>query len=251
MKLLSLLYMSVLSYMVLSKNVANLEEFKESLGKETHDKRDAKNVYNLDMFKVDLNKETKLKREAKNTFDVESFRQKLADKNTKRSNQQIFSVEEQNIHENLLQSILPQLQSISIFAGYIRDNSNIALKTADSEQSMIIIAPSDFAITHKLGGFKPWEFPTELKGDDNDDKIIERNLQNFLNGHIIINFVDEFIAENNEIITTLINGEIIRIKQETNDEFKVSIRNTWINVEKVSQVENGYIFIINDTLVKP
>lgn len=272
MKLSSILYVSVLAHLVMSKNVVDLDLFKESLHEEGHDKRDGKNVIDLEQFEANTQQEQNEKREAKNVYDLQSLKEGLENENEKReaknvyrpevldegsskgdkrSMQNVFDIEEQDTHQNLLQSILPQLQSITIFTGYIRDDPELAMKTADSKQSMIIIAPSDDSISNKLNNLKPWEFPTELTGNSDDDRIVSENLKNFLNGHVIVDFKDKFVTSNDEIITNLINGKQVKIKQEGSEKFKISTGDEWIKVETVKQVDNGYIFVINDVLVKP
>lgn len=293
MRLSSILYVSVLAHLVMSKNVVDLDLFKESLHEESHDKRDGKNVIDLEQFEANTQQEQnekrdgknvyKLqslkeglddeneKREAKNVYNLQSLKEGLEDENEKReaknvykevledgsnkvekrSMQNVFDIQEQDTHQSLLQSILPQLQSITIFTGYIRDDPELAMKTADSKQSMIIIAPSDDSISNKLNNLKPWEFPTELTGNSDDDRIVSENLKNFLNGHVIVDFKDKFVTSNDEIIANLINGKLVKIKQDGSDKFKIATGDEWIKVETVKQVDNGYIFVINDVLVKP
>lgn len=280
MKISSVLYVSVLAHFVMSKNVVDLELFKESLQEESQEKRDGKNVIDLKQFEASTQQDQDEKREAKNVYNLQALKEgldtenekrevknvynlqalkegleveneKTETRNDKRSIQHVFDIEGQNVHQNLLQSILPQLQSITVFTGYIRDDLSLAKKTADSSQSMIIIAPSDDAISNKLNNLKPWEFPTELTGNSDDDKIVRENLKNFLSGHVIVDFKDKFVTNNDEIIANLINGNQVKIKQEGVDKFKISTGNDWIKVEIVKQVDNGYIFVINDVLVKP
>lgn len=271
MKLSSILYVSVLAHLVVSKNVIDLDLFKESLHEEDHDKRDGKNVIDLEQFEASTQQEQNEKREAKNVYNLQSLKEGLDDENDKRegnvnkpevleegsnkgdkrSMQNVIDIQEQDTHQNLLQSILPQLQSITIFTGYIRDDPELAMKTADSKQSMIIIAPSDDSISSKLNNLKPWEFPNELTGNSDDDRIVSENLKNFLNGHVIVDFKDKFVTSNDEIIANLVNGKQVKIKQEGSDKFKISTGDKWIKVETVKQVDNGYIFVINDVLVKP
>ncbi|KSA02219.1 FAS1 domain-containing protein [Debaryomyces fabryi] len=239
------------------KNVIDLKQFEASTQQDQDEKREAKNVYNLQALKEGLDTENE-KREAKNVYNLQALKEgleveneKTETRNDKRSIQHVFDIEGQNVHQNLLQSILPQLQSITVFTGYIRDDLSLAKKTADSSQSMIIIAPSDDAISNKLNNLKPWEFPTELTGNSDDDKIVRENLKNFLSGHVIVDFKDKFVTNNDEIIANLINGNQVKIKQEGVDKFKISTGNDWIKIEIVKQVDNGYIFVINDVLVKP
>lgn len=259
------------------KNVIDLNEFKppSRLSKR-------RNVVNLNDFKVALEQEEEQgaaiapnqKRDAKNLFDITKLGQEAQSnhKFDKRSGKQqplndkhlLFSVDSVDCYNNLLQSILPQIKLISIFAGYIRDNESINAKTELSNETMVIIAPSDYAIENKLGGLKPWEFPNSVdaaKDDHEQERILKKNLDEFVNGHIITNFESKFIVGTDEdknphriIIVPLNNGKLVRIRQDQiTDEFKVRVdgRDDWINVELVRQVENGFIFAINDSLVKP
>ncbi|KAG7661311.1 uncharacterized protein J8A68_005203 [[Candida] subhashii] len=252
------------------KNVVNLNDFNKEQPP-TLKKR--KNIVNLNDFKVNLEDEavSNKKRDAKNVFDITKLKVD-SQPITKRDQQQqilqdkhvLFSINSIDCYNNLLQSILPQMRSISIFAGYIRDNELINSKTELANETMVIIAPTNYAIENKLGGLKPWEFPhsvDNIKDELEQDKILQQNLNEYLNGHIITNFESKLIVGRDEeknphkiIIVPLNNGKLVRIRQDQiTDEFKIRVegRDEWIKVDVVKQVENGFVFVINDSLVKP
>ncbi|CAK9438664.1 uncharacterized protein LODBEIA_P28880 [Lodderomyces beijingensis] len=255
------------------KNTPNLEALAQRISKVTVQKR--KNVVNLNDF-VKSHDFTADKRDAKNTFDVTSYfqnhpldakrdQQVLENDKTKQEENLYFIFNQVDCFNNLLQSILPQLKSISIFAGYIRSSQEFNTKTESVDQNMLILAPSDDAIEDKLSNLKPWEFPHSLDGiqdEKQQDEIIESNLENFLQGHIVTNFENkvDIVQDQDDksgkvVVTVLDNGKVLQIKQDQLTE-KFSIRldgktNAWIPVESVRQVENGFIFVINDSLVKP
>ncbi|KAG5421976.1 hypothetical protein I9W82_001069 [Candida metapsilosis] len=275
-----------------AKNVVNLQAFKNGVSDEVNEKRDAKNTPNLsdlgnkflhegsdkdkrkNTFRISdfLQEDKHDKRDAKNTFDIGKFA-KLSGK--KRDGQEILNLPEEEVAKesyvftfdsadccsNLLQSILPQLKSVSIFAGYIRDNRELNSRTESLESNMLIVSPTDDAIENKLSNLKPWEFPTSLddaKSEQEQDKILQDNLQSYLNGHVVSDFQDKInIKDGNEkvVVTKLNNGELLEIKQDiVSQTFSVRVparQKDWISVVIVRQVENGFIFVIDDSLVKP
>lgn len=227
-----------------AKNVVNLDHFK--IGVPNSGKRDAKNVIDLSKFKIG-------KRDAKNV--VKPFKMHGDDKNIvfdalksriSRRDQQVMIKDDSDA--TLLQSILPQFKDISIFAGYIRDNEEINAKTESISESMLVIAPTDNSIMTKLSGYKPWEFPKQLD-EGNEDEIISSNLNYFISNHVVFDFSDFQIKEN-EISVKLLSGKEIKIVGESNQIYIVS-DGVKINVGVSKQVDNGYIFIIDDVLIKP
>ncbi|KAK6456269.1 uncharacterized protein RJT20DRAFT_135031 [Scheffersomyces xylosifermentans] len=240
-----------------AKNVVNLNDFKIT-------KRDAKNVINLNDFKIAVKSDTKVKR--KNVVDLAAFKAAVESEgsNKKRSVEQfLFKIDLEDSKENILQSVLPQIKAISIMSGYIRDNEAISAKTELTNETMIIIAPTDNAITNKLDGFKPWEFPRPIVDADDEtvEKILKYNLNSFLSHHIVENFEQNLeIDQNSKVIETrLLNGNVVRIKQDqVTDKFSLQTvdkksgkSSNWINVDTVKQVDNGFIFVIDESLVKP
>lgn len=163
---------------------------------------------------------------------------------------------------NLLQSILPQLSSISIFSSYIRQFASIDARTANPQKVMLIVAPDNDSLETKLSDLKPWEFPEQItpeQSEQEQDKTLKNNLLHFLNGHLINNFEENLVIDKSStdavtIISKLNNGKFLKIKQDQLSQ-KFSIRlldsENWIDVETIKQVENGFVLIINDSLVKP
>lgn len=236
------------------KNVVTLQELEQSV-KNQQEKRDGiqkrKNVINLNDFKIAVEDEVNGKREAKNVISITDFWTTYnPEENAKRDidHQVNFKIDEVDCHENILQSILPQIRDISIFSGYIRDNNYISTKTEATDEVTVIIAPTDDAIMNKLNGKKPWEFPLPT----DNDKNVEKNSQNFLFGHIIENFEDNLQIEQQTVLTQLLNGNFLTIKQDVSGNFFIKLNDdAWINVKQVKQVDNGFIFVIDDVLVKP
>lgn len=226
------------------KNVVNLDHLK--IGVPVPSKRDGKNVVDGSKFKI-------TKRDAKNVVKPFKFAgddKKLVFNGFKskisKRDQQVISTQDSDT--TLLQSILPQFKDISIFAGYIRDNEEINSKTESLSESMLIISPTDNSIMTKLNGYKPWEFPKSLD-EGNEDDIVTSNLNYFISNHVVVDFSD-FKISGNEINVKLLSGKDIKIVEENNQIYIVS-DGVNINVGISKQVDNGFIFIIDDVLVKP
>lgn len=248
-----------------AKNIPNLQALRTGIEEEEDGsvaKRDAKNVINLNSFI-----ETSSKREGKNLFDLTKFQQsgqpiKKRDQTILTQEKSLFVLDSVDCYNNLLQSILPQLSSISIFSSYIRQFASIDARTANPQEVMLIVAPDNDSLETKLSDLKPWEFPeliTPEQSEQEQDKTLKKNLLHFLNGHLINNFeenlvIDKSSAEAVTIISKLNNGKFLKIKQDQLSQ-KFSIRlldsEDWIDVETIKQVENGFVLIINDSLVKP
>lgn len=249
-----------------AKNVITLNDFKEK------DKRDARNVVNLDDLKIALESElvstrdlTKRKNVAnlrnyitkdginkrKNVLDLSKFKDASGSGPSKRSDQVLFTFNEEDSRSNILQTILPQLPSISIFSGYIRDIQEVDDKTSLINETMLVVAPSNSAITEKLGGLKPWEFPQSLDDAEDEDEVLRSNIKNFVDGHIVLNFEHNLLLEGCLVVTRLNNGKVVKITQKADGRFEVTADERVLQVEEVKQVDNGFVFVVNDVLVRP
>lgn len=239
----------VLATLVTAKNVWDLGALQKDIKNDgLVEKRDPKNVFSL--------KNNVQKREPRNVFHGFDLKDKREPKrvfagfkepNTKRDQHFI------SITDNVLQSIIPQESDISIFGGYIRNNEDIDHQTSLDEGHLVIIAPSDQAISTKLLGLKPWEFPRSIEEaeEENQDALIEKNLNDFLFSHIIGAF-DTVQVTDFGITTQLLNGKPITIKQDaTSGTFTLLFEGRTIPVVRGREVDNGYLFVIDDVLSSP
>lgn len=228
------------------KNVVNLASLNAANTNDDSELQKRKNTINLNDFKIGIPNN---KREVKPHLSISNFlttyNQKRADDNL---DQFTFEIDPKDSHQNILQSILPQIQDISIFSASIRDNAYVFTKTEALDQVTVIIAPTNDAISHKLDGKKPWEFPL----CPSNEKNVEENSTNFLFGHIIENFETNLKLEKQIVKSKLLNGNDLSIKQDVSGKFSIQLNNNdWINVTQVKQVDNGFVFVIDDVLVKP
>ena len=196
-----------------AQDLARLASLVDAVGK-----RDAKNVVNLNDF---ITSSKPVKREPKNVFNLDKFQQSNHQVKRQEEQQQVldnsnnvFTFDLADCYNNLLQSVLPQLSSISIFSGYIRQFQDIDAKTANPNEVMLIVAPNDDAVESKLNDLKPWEFPKSLESNMNEkeqEDVVNDNLLNFLNGHLVNNFekkliIDKSVSDSVIIVTQLNNG---------------------------------------------
>ncbi|EEQ39439.1 Fasciclin domain family protein [Clavispora lusitaniae] len=226
----------------LSKNVMNLENLHAAIDKEEKSKRDAKNVVSVDDLWAAIDKEEgKSKREAKNVQNIEDFF-----KNHNKRNQDVLSTP----GDALLQNILPSMPSVSIFAGYLRDDAEILSGMEAKETFTFLLAPSDDAIATKLGGLKPWEFPKQVKNDDSDDEVIASNIDNFLKAHISSDAAVR--AGSSELSTVLLNGKSVIIQSDpATGVYTLQVEGKPIPVSSYRSAGNGVVLIIEDVLSKP
>lgn len=162
-----------------------------------------------------------------------------------------FRFDESDVHSNVLESILPQLPSIKVFAGYIRDNKDIAASTANKNANLIIIAPTDNSVATKLDGLKPWEFPEKCIDGVCQEDVIRKNLLNFVSGHVVPDLTQVTSAHCSEFTARLLNGKEVRVKQMHNNKIEIVFEGRSISVDTAKRVDNGYLFVIDDVLVKP
>lgn len=277
---LSLLALLTIAGAAMAKNVVDLDKFKISAQNEKRSpknvidlssllklggksKREAKNIISLEDFKAELDRGSNIKRDPKNLFDTEQFENAATDDGNKRrseygdnEDETVFILNEEDSSKNLLQSTLPQIREISVFAGYLRDNVELYEKTEKTDEVMVIISPTDEALTNKLNGLKPWQFPAPLEDNaspEENEKTVRNNLNSFLSGHIVINFESTMtFEEDNTVVSRLLNGELVKIRQNLEtEEYHITTGEEWINVSSMKQVDNGFIFVIDDVLVKP
>lgn len=201
----------------------------------------AKNVFTPADLEAALEKEKgNEKREAKNVIEMTEF----FEKKTKRNQMAMQGT------APLLQNLLPQVSSVSIFAGYLRDDQKLLSQIETTGSFTLLIAPSDDAVSSKLNGLKPWEFPRKVQDDETDDAVIAYNINHFLMSHIAV--LEDVKTSENEITTTLLTGEEVTIRKETGtDTYKVKYKGQWIPVTAVFLADNGTVFVIGDILSKP
>ncbi|CAH2354791.1 FAS1 domain-containing protein [[Candida] railenensis] len=222
------------------------------------EKREAKNVVALTYLLEEVDKEIS-NNKRRDLDDGRAFIQQLILKP-----QVVITPDQPNVGGSLLQSALPLERDISIFAGYIRDQVPVAQLTGQLDNPLLIIAPTDNAISKKLNGLKPWEFPKDV---EEDEAAAEENLSNFVESHIIkesasssLEQWDEFFKsqENLDRNMASLNGKVVSIVREAGETYVLSLKADkegisakGNKVDKLVRVENGFILVINDSLVVP
>lgn len=159
-----------------------------------------------------------------------------------------------------LDSRLAILQDISLFSEYGRDVTEVVPQWEDRSQELIVIAPTNDAIS-KLS-MKPWQFPNNIDAMEQSnaepkqiDDAIKENVAHFVKSHIVAHS-DDFDLESDEIwlhseADTSEKGDIV-LKRQNNEYFVASASNMDFKLVKTVDVAaNGVILIIDSSLITP
>ncbi|KAM3126296.1 hypothetical protein CJJ07_003040 [Candidozyma auris] len=237
------------------KNVANLDYLfqqyeQDHKGEDSEENVKRKNVADLSNLEhlledeqESVEKDSKIKRDgiqgkqARRVFDPKSF----FHAKMKRSQKVIKTYESSSVN-----NVLTQVRDVSVFAGYLRDSEKI-LKQLHKNRFAVIIAPSDHALSSKLGGRKPWEFPR----DPNDENDAAANIQDFVKAHLV-KFEGELSEIQDEVALLSFDGQTIVIRHDAaTDSFRVEKGDCWTDVVAVYYADDGAVLVIDDSLVKP
>lgn len=226
---------------VLAKNVVYLDDLRAAIDAESENsengKRDAKNVVSLDDLKAAIDK---LEHKANNVNDVKKFFSRLG-----KRDQEVVK-----FGTPLLQNLLPQILSASIFAGYLRDDQELLGEAEKTDSFTILVAPSDNAMATKLNGVKPWEFPKKIMDDATDDEVVAYNIDHFLRAHMLTRMAK--VASDSELKSTLLDGREFVVKNDAaTGTYRIKVDGKWIGVTSMTLADNGIVFVIEDVLSLP
>lgn len=251
------------------KNIADIIPYRDQDGKlrrmvdqeETLRKRDAQG------FQVDLD-------------DILSTGSSLAKRDPKRlpldieellENEEALAKRGQKTFANdvltlSLDSKLPNLNEVSIFYEYVRNDIIISKKLSDENEDLIIISPSNEAISGL--SLKPWQFPEDIESlesagatDVDIDSAIEQNVLEFVRSHVV-EYEENKSVKNTEMGYTVLKsvamdktsskGGDILLKKEDEQFYVASIRDGIFHpVKKVETAANGVVLVIDSCLVWP
>lgn len=153
----------------------------------------------------------------------------------------------------LLRTKLAVNRDASIFASYVRDFTSIEDRLDSTSSVSLILAPTDDAVSALPT--KPWEFPNSVpKGDEKAaDKAIRSNVKSFILSHLYLGNIEDgagtFGFES-------ANGLRITVVRDDNDKLTVSTRTSAgkeikANVVSVTEADNGKIWLLDSSLVRP
>lgn len=160
-----------------------------------------------------------------------------------------------------LASALAQRDDLALFAKYLRDFPHLYRKcettqnenkTSSSNNQILIFAPTNQAITSLK--YKPWQFPEDVasaESEDEEDKIILRNISNFVESHFVETENFNIASDSNTVEFETFNGNHIELAN-FNDNFRIRLKdsNQWLDVKSVEILENGAILSIDSTLAR-
>lgn len=204
----------------------------------------AKNVFYLDNLRAALDGETEnTKRDARNVASLQDLKDAI-------ESEQHHDKRDQDVVEMnpLLQNLLPQVPSLSIFSGYLRDDLLLNKQMEAEDSFTLLLAPSDEAISkYSLDtGLKPWQYPKDADSDDNDEAV-NYNIDYFLRAHISTE-VTAF-DEKNGLTTKLLDGKAVSIVRDAQtDTYGLTVNDVAVGVASVRLADNGIVFVIDAVL---
>lgn len=144
---------------------------------------------------------------------------------------------------------LVQDPQISIFAGYLRDDTELIERLNDGDSYTVVLAPSNTAVAALA--LKPWQFPIAITGksEEDQDNVANENINSFVTNHVVVDtqLVTAFDAVKR---ARTLSGLEVEIFTE-NNKIVVQSKDSKCIVTKIIQTNNGAIWIMDDSLVKP
>ncbi|QNP98156.1 YALIA101S06e00782g1_1 [Yarrowia lipolytica] len=144
---------------------------------------------------------------------------------------------------------LVQDPQISIFAGYLRDDTELIKRLNDGDSYTVVLAPSNAAVASLA--LKPWQFPNAITGKSEKDKdaLANENISSFVANHVV---VDTQLVTTFDVVkrARTLSGLEIEIFTE-NNKILVKSNDSTSTVTKIIQTNNGAIWVMDESLVKP
>ncbi|QLL30830.1 hypothetical protein HG536_0A06450 [Torulaspora globosa] len=264
-----------------AKNIVGIENFHDESGRlhrrfSSDDSilqaRDAKRLP-LDIDKVMEENSRLFKRDPKRLpLDINAIieeEERIAKRDQMRS-QKDFSAGSKNLHiaPVSLDSKLTSMKETAVFFSYIRDDVQLSAKLCDENEDLIIIAPSNDAIS-KLSK-KPWGFPRDVASleaseatEREIDSAIRRNILQFVRSHVVAYDESHSLDEYGPGCITLkslefenssnqdTKGDILLKKQGDSFYAASVVSKDFHKVQKVETAVNGVVLVIDSCLEKP
>lgn len=264
-----------------AKNIVGIENFHDENGRlhrrfssddSILEARDAKRLP-LEIDRIMEENSRLFKRDPKRLpLDINAIiaeEQRIAKRDQMRS-QKDFKAGSKNLHVSpvSLDSKLTSMKETAVFFGYLRDDVQLSAQLCDENEDLIIIAPSNDAIS-KLGK-KPWEFPRDVQSleaseatEREIDSAIRQNILQFVRSHVVAYDDNHLLNEYGPGCITLKSlnfqdssdhdskGDILLKKQ--GDSFYVAsiVDKEFHRVQKVETAVNGVVLVIDSCLEKP
>lgn len=144
---------------------------------------------------------------------------------------------------------LVQDTQISIFAGYLRDDTELIKRLNDGDAYTVVLAPSNAAVASL--SLKPWQFPNAITGksEKDQDAIADENISSFVANHVVVD--SQLVSAFGQVKRAkTLSGLELEISSE-NNKIVVKSKDSTSTVSKIIQTNNGAIWIVDEPLVKP
>lgn len=264
-----------------AKNVAGVETFHDADGRlqrrfSSDDSvllaRDAKRLP-IDIDKI-IGENTKLfKRDPKRLpLDINAIieQEESLLKRDRSQKQKDFQAAGGNLHISpvSLDSKITALKEATVFFSYARDDVELSGRLGDENQDLIVIAPTNEAISRLSK--KPWEFPRNIEtlesagaGEVEIDQAIRQNVLKFVRSHVVAYDENHSHGDCGSGYITLKSvdyessasrgsGGDILLRRDGDSFYVASVRDKKFHkVEKVETAVNGVVLVIDSCLVMP
>ncbi|EDO16775.1 hypothetical protein Kpol_526p28 [Vanderwaltozyma polyspora DSM 70294] len=165
-----------------------------------------------------------------------------------------------------LNSTLPSLREVEIFANYARTDKSLSDMFGEDNEDLIVIAPTNNAIM-KLSA-KPWQFPIDIESlEDNGapeediDDAIQNNVSKFVRSHVVSYNTNKDTYKKLRPGVTLLrslaadpssDGDIL-LKRDSKGSYYVAsiIDKKFSLVKKIENSVNGIILIVDLCMERP
>ena len=156
---------------------------------------------------------------------------------------------------------------MDLFYGYVREDVPFVNQLSDSNENVVIIAPTNEAISHL--NKKPWEFPRNIEAleaagssDQEIDEAIRDNILEFVGSHVVVyNDEDAFekqVDDYTVVRSAALNGSQesdsgdIFVKREGDSFFVASSKDkVFHEVKSFEKGINGVVLVVDSCLSWP
>ncbi|SCU93101.1 LADA_0G01332g1_1 [Lachancea dasiensis] len=165
-----------------------------------------------------------------------------------------------------LDSRIPSVSEVSIFASYLRDDLTISQLLSNPLENVIVFAPSDIAIESLP--MKPWQFPADIDElesgaakEEEIDKAVSENTLHFAKSHIATGASIERARAMKDCVHNFLvlrsfafegdenSGDIMLKKKKGQFYVASSTDKKFQKVQRVEHAQNGIVFVIGRSLI--
>lgn len=157
---------------------------------------------------------------------------------------------------------LVRREDLNLFSKYLRDTPDL-YRTFEStgtsnegpeakpKKQILVLAPNNNAVQNLEK--KPWQFPEDIsnaKSDDNEDLLIQRNIMNFVESHIVETEAFDVVSSSKTVEFRTLNNKVVLLRN-FGYSFKAKLEDSeeWSDVIDTEVLHNGAILTLDRSLI--